>query len=146
MLALSGFFRWPPFARYVGTFPAAAGFFSAVALTITWTLDNRSEMEGKGTGIALMNLIGQLAPLLGTRIYSDSDAPYYVKGMSICTVFMLTVGALAWTLRIILRRENEKMSQENIAYERIALDDSENALNLEFGTPRKKRFKSTNIL
>ena len=37
-LALSGYFRIFPLARYFGIFPAAAGFFSAVTMVITWTM------------------------------------------------------------------------------------------------------------
>ena len=37
-LALSGYLQLSPLARYAGTFFAAAGFFSAVTLTITWTM------------------------------------------------------------------------------------------------------------
>ena len=122
-LALSGHLRWASIVRYAGTFAAAAGFFSAVALTITWTMDNRHAAEGKGTGVALMNLVGQLGPLVGTRLYPDDDAPYYVKGMSICAAFMLTVGVLTVFLWYILRQENMHLEGDSI-YE-ILRDGSE---------------------
>ena len=69
-----------------------------------------------------MNVVGQLGPLVGTHLYPEDDAPYYVKGMLICGIFMSTVGVLAWILRTILRRENEA-SRESVAYQRIVLDD-----------------------
>ncbi|MCJ1328643.1 hypothetical protein MMC10_005320 [Thelotrema lepadinum] len=121
-LALSGYLQLPPFARYLGVFGAAAGFFSAVTLVITWTMDNRRAAEGKGTGVVIMNIVGQLGPLVGTHLYPDDDAPYYVKGMLICGIFMSTVGVLAWILRRILRRENEA-ARESVAYQRIVADD-----------------------
>lgn len=56
----------------------------------------------------MLNLFGQLGPLLGTRLYPDSDKPYYVKGMAVCSGFMFLVGVLALVLRRVLAMENEK--------------------------------------
>ena len=145
-LALSGHLRLPPLARYAGTFPAAAGFFSAVALTITWTMDNRRAAEGKGTGVALMNVVGQLGPLVGTRLYPDDDAPYYVKGMLMCGCFMLAVCALAWCLRTMLRRENES-SKDAVDYKRLAGDEDGGGVGtVEANNENVRRVAFTNIL
>ncbi len=54
----------------------------------------------------MLNIIGQLGPLVGTRLYPDVDAPYYVKGMSVCAGFMLAVFCLSLGLRYVLHREN----------------------------------------
>ena len=93
--------------KYVCIFPAASGFFSAITIIIAWTMDNRPAKEGKGTGMAILNIIGQCGPLLGTRLYPEDDRPYYTKGMIVCSVFMLIVAILAFTLRKILQRENQ---------------------------------------
>lgn len=69
-------------------------------------MDNRPAKEGKGTGMAILNVIGQCGPLLGTRLYPEEDGPYYVKGMMVCGIFMVVVAALSFTLRVILQREN----------------------------------------
>ena len=55
----------------------------------------------------MLNLFGQFGPLVGTRLYPDSDKPYYVKGMAVCSGFMFLVGVLALILRRILAKENE---------------------------------------
>ncbi|KAJ5227254.1 Major facilitator superfamily domain general substrate transporter [Penicillium citrinum] len=94
------------FIRYVSVFPAIAGFFSAITLIITWSMDNRVEKEGKGASIAILNIIGQCGPLLGTRLYPESDGPWYIRGMAICSFFMIVVALLALLLRILLQREN----------------------------------------
>lgn len=94
--------------RYVCVYPAAAGFFSAITLIITWTMDNQPAKEGKGTGMAILNVIGQCGPLVGTRLYPASDGPYYVRGMTICSVFMVAVAGLAFGLRVLLKRENAR--------------------------------------
>ena len=56
--------------------------------------------------MAMLNIIGQCGPLVGTRLYPDTDKPYYVRGMSICALFMLAVAGLAFLLRIVLKRAN----------------------------------------
>jgi MFS family permease len=94
------------FIRYICVYPAVAGFFSAITIIITWSMDNRVEKEGKGASIAILNIIGQCGPLLGTRLYPQTDGPWYVKGMAVCSFFMLVVAVLAVGLRVLLQREN----------------------------------------
>lgn len=97
--------------RYLCVYPATAGFFSAITLILAWTMDNRVEKEGKGASVALLNLIGQCGPLLGTRLYPASDGPWYVRGMATCAVFMLLVAGLAVLLRVLLGRVNQLVGQ-----------------------------------
>ncbi|KAI4623795.1 hypothetical protein J4E80_003607 [Alternaria sp. BMP 0032] len=95
-IAISGYLQSDnTMIRYIALYPAAAGFFSAITIIITWTLNNQESDSKKGTGMALLNIIGQMGPLVGTSIFPDDDGPYYVKGMSICAGFMLLVGILA---------------------------------------------------
>lgn len=94
--------------RYLAVFPICAGFFSAVTVVITWTVNNQQSDEGKGTGMAMLNVIGQMGPLVGTRLYPDGDGPYYVKGMAGCAGAMAMVALLASGLRFVLIRENRK--------------------------------------
>ncbi|CAN9197497.1 unnamed protein product [Alternaria sp. RS040] len=106
-IAMSGYLQSDKtMVRYIALYPAAAGFFSAITIIITWTLNNQESDSKKGTGMALLNIIGQMGPLVGTSIFPDEDGPYYVKGMSICAGFMLFVGFLAAILRWVLVREN----------------------------------------
>jgi MFS family permease len=95
--------------RYAAVYPICAGFFSAVAIIITWTINNQASDEGKGTGIAVLNVVGQMGPLVGTRLYPDAEGPYYVKGMTVCAVSMGMVVILAFALRVVLSRENARM-------------------------------------
>ena len=100
--------------RYAGVYPAAIGFFSAITIIITWTINNQDSDSKKGTGVAMLNVIGQLGPLIGTHLYPESDGPYYVKGMSVCAVFMAAVGALGLGLRFILVAKNQSISADYI--------------------------------
>lgn len=108
LATLTGIFHSGPMLRYLATFPICAGFFSAVTIVITWTINNQASDEGKGTGMAILNVIGQMGPLLGTRLYPDSDKPYFVTGNAVCAGAMAIVFILALALRLVLKRENRK--------------------------------------
>ncbi|KAJ5488773.1 hypothetical protein N7539_003663 [Penicillium diatomitis] len=97
--------------RYICVYPATAGFFSAITLIITWSMDNRLEKEGKGASIALLNIIGQCGPLLGTRLYPETDGPWYIRGMATCSFFMVLVAILAVCLRVTLQRANQRLAR-----------------------------------
>ncbi len=97
--------------RYGGVFGAAMGFFSAITLIITWTLNNQQSDTSKGTGLAILNVVGQCGPLLGTRLYPESDAPFFVRGMLVCAGFMAGTAGLAAGLRwwfAVLNRRRER--------------------------------------
>ena len=111
-IALAGSLGWNSRWRYAGVYPAAAGFFSAVTIIITWTINNQPSDSKKGTGLAMLNLIGQCGPLLGTRLYPDADKPLYLRGMSVCAGFMLLVAFLSLALRYTLARKNRRSSTE----------------------------------
>jgi len=98
-----------PTIRYLALFPAAVGFFSVVALTVTWSINNQPTESRQGGGFALLQVIGQCGPLLGTRLYPASHAPYYARGMHACAAAMLGVAFLAVALRFYMRWWNAKM-------------------------------------
>lgn len=112
VLALAGLLQLGNTLRYLCIFPICAGFFSCVTIVISWTVNNQQSDEGKGAGVALLQTIGQLGPLVGTRLYPESDAPYYVTGMSVCAGFMALVGVLAFALRVVLKRANARVRQD----------------------------------
>lgn len=111
-LAVAGAAHFGHTLRYLAVFPICAGFFSAVTIVITWTVNNQPSDEGKGTGMAMLNIIGQMGPLVGTRLYPDAEAPYYVKGMAVCAVSMAMVAGLALALRFVLKAQNARSRRE----------------------------------
>ena len=84
----------------------------------------------------MLNLLGQFGPLVGTRLYPDSDKPYYVKGMAVCGFFMLLVAVLAWWLRRLLIRENGRWTER----ERTGREGEDVALVDEDDLSFKARF------
>ncbi|KAI1186694.1 major facilitator superfamily domain-containing protein [Nemania serpens] len=97
--------------RYFAVFLAAAGVFSCIANILPWTINNQGSDAKRGAGIALLNIVGQAGPLLGTRVFPEAEKPYYIKGMSICAGFMFFNALLALTLRAYLAWENRKFEK-----------------------------------
>ena len=111
-MAITGSLHLSPHVRYIGVYPASMGFFSVVTIIITWTINNQDSDSKKGTGVVMLNYIGQLGPLVGVHLYPESEGPFYVKGMSNCAGFMGAVAVLAFALRVILERKNSMMAGE----------------------------------
>ncbi|KAK3368912.1 major facilitator superfamily domain-containing protein [Lasiosphaeria ovina] len=97
--------------RYLAVYPAAVGFFNVVVLTIAWSINNQRTASRQGGGFALLQLVGQCGPLVGTRLYPDADAPYYTRGMAACALAMLAVAVLAGALRWVLARRNRLLDE-----------------------------------
>ncbi|KAL1597829.1 hypothetical protein SLS60_008316 [Paraconiothyrium brasiliense] len=76
-IALCGYLRYSNNTlRYLALYPATSGFFSAITIIITWTINNQNTNTGKGTGVAIMNVIGQMGPLVGTSVFPSEDGPW----------------------------------------------------------------------
>jgi dipeptide/tripeptide permease len=98
--------------RYTGVFFAAAGIFPCIGNILPWVLNNQGSDTKRGTGIAILNIVGQCGPLLGTRLYPGQDSPYYRMGMWVCAAFMLFNGLLAFALRTLLACENKVLDEK----------------------------------
>ncbi|KAI1472231.1 putative MFS transporter [Daldinia caldariorum] len=117
--------------RYFGVFLAAAGVFPAISNILPWTLNNQGSDSKRGAGIALLNIIGQCGPLLGTRIFPASDGPYYIKGMGVCAGFMFFNAFLALTLRTYLSWENKKFEKNDEAARQAGTNAKANSIGVE---------------
>lgn len=129
LMAIAGYRGWGPWWRYAGVYPACVGFFSVITIIITWTINNQESESKQGTGFAMMQLIGQCGPILGTRLYPDSDAPLFISGSVGCAGAMLLVALLAFVLRWYLTRLNSRTEHE---YQAVGEEDE------SFVTGRRK--------
>lgn len=48
--------------KYAGSFLAAGGVFSAIALIMVWNVNNSENESGRGAGIAMLQVIGYVPP------------------------------------------------------------------------------------
>lgn len=101
--------------RYFAVFLVAAGIFPCIANILPWVLNNQGTDTKRGTGIAILQMIGQCGPILGTRIYPAKQGKYYVEGMSICAAFMFFNAMLALTLRQYLAWQNKVADRRDAA-------------------------------
>ncbi|KAF2157314.1 MFS general substrate transporter [Myriangium duriaei CBS 260.36] len=124
LLALAPSLHLAPLVKYICLFPITAGFFTAVTLTIVWTLDNQTSSSSKGTGVALLNVVGQMGPLVGTGLYPERDKPNYTPGHATCAAFMGAVAVLALLLRLVLARKDS--AQRQTEYEMVRTSGAEN--------------------
>jgi MFS family permease len=114
LICISGVYGWNNWIRYAGVYPAAIGFFSVITIIITWTINNQEGESRQGAGFAVLQIIGQCGPLVGTRLYPEEEAPFYVRGMGACAGAMVGVALLAVGLRFYLGGRNRR-----VAYGRI---------------------------
>ncbi|RPB03821.1 MFS general substrate transporter [Choiromyces venosus 120613-1] len=102
--------------KYVSIFLAAGGIFSAIALTMVWNVNNSESESGRGAGMAILQVVGQCGPLVGTRLYPEDEGPYYVRGMAVCGAAMmavvLLVGLQRWRLNRANRERDRKEAKE----------------------------------
>ena len=79
-------------------------------------LTTHADIQGsdtrRGMGIAILNLVGQCGPLLGTNMFPSNQGPRYIKGFSVCAAFIFFNALIALTLRTILWRENKKLDKK----------------------------------
>lgn len=134
---LAALFSLPSLIRYIAVYPACVGFFSCVTLIITWTINNQDSDSKKGTGVAMLQFLGQCGPLLGTRLYPKQEGPDYLKGNLVCAAFMLLVGILAFTLRIVLRRQNAR--RKKVWFDGGGREEGQAFIGGEGGGGRRKR-------
>ncbi|KAK9234432.1 major facilitator superfamily domain-containing protein [Lipomyces kononenkoae] len=109
--------------RYFGIYLAAAGIFPAIANILPWVLNNQGSDTKRGVGIALLQMVGQCGPILGTRLYPATQGPRYVAGMAVCAAFMYFNAILALVLRTYLVWQNKKASERESEVAAVAEDN-----------------------
>jgi MFS family permease len=67
--------------RYAGVWLVVLGLFTFIPLCYSWLVTNSSGESKRGVSLVIFGTIGQCSPLLGTRLFPDSEKPYYRKGM-----------------------------------------------------------------
>lgn len=60
--------------RYAGVWLATCGIFPALAINITWLLNNQQGHSKRGAGLALLAMFGQCSSFASSTLFPKSDA------------------------------------------------------------------------
>ncbi|KAJ5767340.1 uncharacterized protein N7511_004956 [Penicillium nucicola] len=93
-------------ARYTGIWFATCGIFPALAINITWLLNNQGGESKKGAGMAMLAIFGQCSSLISSSVFPNKDAPFYTTGCALGCAFTGLIAILAIGLHVSLRLEN----------------------------------------
>ncbi|KAJ5756598.1 hypothetical protein N7533_006141 [Penicillium manginii] len=91
-------------ARYAGIWLATCGIFPALAINITWMLNNQGGESKKGAGMALLAVFGQCSSLISSSVFPDRCA--------LGCAFTGLIAILAVGLHIDLTMENKRRDRE----------------------------------
>ena len=109
-----------------------------ITIVITWMINNQESEGKKGWGFAMLQVVGQCGPLVGTRLYPRGDGPLYLRGLMGCTGAMLGTAVLAGVLRWYLSRRNRVVELE---YGRVGEEEGKELVGKEGGEGRQEPFR-----
>ena len=61
--------------------------------------------------MAIFGIIGQIGPILGSRLFPTSQGPHYSKGMAVCAGLLLAAAAITQGLSLSMRWQYRKRDQ-----------------------------------
>jgi MFS family permease len=61
-------------ARYAGVWLASCGIFPALAINITWLLNNQGGDSKRGAGLAILATLGQCSSFISSTVFPRTDA------------------------------------------------------------------------
>jgi MFS family permease len=94
--------------RYAGVWLAACGIFPALAMNITWLLNNQGGDSKKGAGLAISLIIGQCSSLISSTVFPKEDAPFFTTGCAIGCGMSGSIVVLSLIMHFLLDRENKR--------------------------------------
>jgi MFS family permease len=100
-------------ARYFASFLYASGAFAANAMVYSWSASVLNETpEKRAAGTAIINLLSQFGNIWSPYFFQDQDEPRYVLAMLLMMAFSGVSIACALTMKVVLRRRNERLLAE----------------------------------
>ncbi|PRP80663.1 hypothetical protein PROFUN_10718 [Planoprotostelium fungivorum] len=108
--------------KYLGVFLVLMGIYPCLPLTLSWVSNNIRNETRRAVGIAAVILVGNCFSIMGTQIFPSSEGPRYVRGFTICCVFLFVSAVMALLQRVLLQRE-KRLIQE-VEMETIPDDSS----------------------
>ncbi|OJJ05557.1 hypothetical protein ASPVEDRAFT_174611 [Aspergillus versicolor CBS 583.65] len=97
--------------RYLGVWLAACGIFPALAINITWLLNNQGGDSKKGAGLAISLILGQCSSLISSTVFPSEHAPFFTTGCAIGCGMSSAIVVLALIMYFALSRENKRKDE-----------------------------------
>ncbi|OJJ54414.1 hypothetical protein ASPSYDRAFT_61039 [Aspergillus sydowii CBS 593.65] len=97
--------------RYLGVWFAACGIFPALAINITWLLNNQGGDSKKGAGLAISLILGQCSSLISSTVFPSEDAPFFTTGCAIGCGMSSAIVVLALIMYFALTQENKRKDE-----------------------------------
>ncbi|OAL53524.1 MFS general substrate transporter [Pyrenochaeta sp. DS3sAY3a] len=94
--------------RYAAIYFATCGIFPALALNITWLLNNQGGDSKKGAGLGILATFGQCSSFVSSTLFPSTDGPFYVRGCAVGCAFTGLIVILSLGLHFKLEHENRK--------------------------------------
>ncbi|KAK7966436.1 MFS transporter [Apiospora aurea] len=99
-----------PAGRYVACFIFPLGGYSATALIFSWSASTLSQSpEKKAVVVAMLNVGSSIGTIYGPYLWPSWNGPRYVMGFAASAAACVAAVALCWVMRLLLKRENERI-------------------------------------
>ncbi|KAK1853973.1 hypothetical protein CCHR01_03391 [Colletotrichum chrysophilum] len=97
-------------ARYFAMCAFATGVYACNSVILGWVSSTCGQTrEKKAVSLALVNTIATIGPIYTPYLWPASDEPRYTTAMASSAAFSAAAAALAWLLRRMLIKENQKV-------------------------------------
>lgn len=77
-----------------------------------WMQSNQASDSRRAAGMAILQMIGQVGPVLGMQVFPSTEKPYFWRGMKTCAACMYMVFAFSAALFLYMRRDNQRRDKD----------------------------------
>ncbi|KAI5358032.1 Putative MFS transporter superfamily [Septoria linicola] len=98
--------------RYIASFLYAPGSFSANALVYSWAVSTLSDTPEKRAACgAIVNILGHVGNIISPYFFREPERPIYRLAFILMQVFGALAFAVAFCMKLYLKRVNRKLKQ-----------------------------------
>lgn len=94
--------------KFGAVFPIFGGAYMVTPMALAWLQNNLSGHWKRSFGASTQVMIGNIAGIIGSNIFIQSEAPTYTTGFAVGLGFMWIGGGCAATMAFLMWRENKK--------------------------------------
>ncbi|KXJ96662.1 allantoate permease [Microdochium bolleyi] len=105
-------------ARFFAMFLLPMGAVAAYQIILSWVANSFPRpLVKRSACISIANMIANCANIYGPFMYPATDAPRYLRGGVSTAAVAVLVAALAFVLRMVLKKQNEKLARAEVVTE-----------------------------